>query len=170
MCSCLRNCIISWGTRTWLRCTTMWQLLHKSSMVLIFNDENANERATSSTNLKKCRFYYKYPFLLFDHYCCVWLVRQLLLESPQDLRFIVLKYFEKCVPLGLQIHTKPRCPCPSPSQWLSLSVAWSSSHLFCVVCVLCFSKGILASPASCTIDPPWSRCKRPDLVPSLSWP
>lgn len=90
-----------------------------------------------STNLKKkkkkCRFYYKYPFLLFDNYCCVWLVRQLLLEFPQDLRFIVLKYFEKCVPLGLQIHTKPRCPCPSPSQWLSLSVAWSSSHLFCVV-------------------------------------
>lgn len=50
--------------------------------------------------IKECHIYYECPLLLLDNCCCVWLVRQQLLEFPQDPRFIVLKQSEKCGPTG----------------------------------------------------------------------
>lgn len=49
----------------------------------------------------ECQIYHHCPLLLLVNYHCIWLVKQQLLEFPQDINF-ALNHFQWCVPLGLE--------------------------------------------------------------------
>lgn len=138
----------------------MWQLLHKSSMGLIFNDENAKKRATSKHKFeeKKVASISSTLFCILTTTAVSGWSGSCCLNSRMSLDLLFSSTLKNVSPWDFKSILSPGVPVQAPASGYP-SVQPGPAHISSVLWT--FSKGILALPASCTIDPPGAGARDP---------